>query len=491
MKRFFGHQLIILIVFAFFPILQACSPDDSSSSGSSSGKQEQASPTSITIAHQNDSPALTETAENLNKLNYPNDAGNAELIGDAVAKIERIGISDETLLQNLSDELKNSIKANYDWSSAASADMVLVHFTDVLVEILIPTDTPAEAQLISGNDATAIRVVVSDGITASGSSGSEQEILPNALVYGIQDSQSKDVINYVFASKVSGVYVQFAYRRNDLGTFAHWHNLGKPIKTDANGKAGLDKLADYIQASYFPHKYDWRQRDLQLKAEVLLKSGNTSDSTGIIRLLSIEQTSNHDAICTDHDNTLHETGGANTLEDILDATNVLKSEWPLVDAYVTKEVDTWLANGNDLVIITGMPDIMRDKAREQLALHFGDIPRHIPLNIKSDTQYADTNIYKAKTIGVLNNLYGQDASTKNHIQAMVGDTASEDGYGALANSILYVPFNINYHQVPSRLDTKGFGTIDPNTIAWNWLEVMQTILEQDDNPYPAQAYLLQ
>lgn len=61
-----------------------------------------------------------------------------------------------------------------------------------------------------------------------------------------------------------------------------------------------------------------------------LLGAKVDDENGMIRVLSDYEDKNNDVILTDHDNTLHETGGGNALQDILDAVNVLKRNGPLL-----------------------------------------------------------------------------------------------------------------------------------------------------------------
>jgi glycerophosphoryl diester phosphodiesterase len=63
---------------------------------------------------------------------------------------------------------------------------------------------------------------------------------------------------------------------------------------------------------------------------------------------------------------------------------------------------------------------------------------------------------------------------------MVGDTPHEDGYWAIANRIFYIPFKVNYFLQPMNdLDTEGFGFIVPESIAWDWSQVMADIAAGD------------
>ncbi|MCP4220723.1 MAG: hypothetical protein GY765_39210, partial [bacterium] len=70
---------------------------------------------------------------------------------------------------------------------------------------------------------------------------------------------------------------------------------------------------------------------------------------------------------------------------------------------------------------------------------------------------------------------------------MVGDTVRQDGYGSIANDILYVPFQIHYDLNPSLLDTKGYGFIDPSEIIDTWAGVLERI---DRGPAVIDNYFL-
>lgn len=94
----------------------------------------------------------------------------------------------------------------------------------------------------------------------------------------------------------------------------------------------------------------------------------------------------------------------------------------------------------------------------------------MPLVIKADLGCQRTKQFKENALRILKQLCGAE-----NCIAMVGDTASKDGYGALANEIAYVPFQVDYLLHPGRLNTGGYGWIDPDTIAWDWAEVMAAI----------------
>jgi len=54
---------------------------------------------------------------------------------------------------------------------------------------------------------------------------------------------------------------------------------------------------------------------------------------------------------------------------------------------------------------------------------------------------------------------------------MVGDTVRQDGYGAIANNIFYIPYQVNYEPDFWLLDTEGYGWIHPDTIVRTWIDV--------------------
>ena len=47
---------------------------------------------------------------------------------------------------------------------------------------------------------------------------------------------------------------------------------------------------------------------------------------------------NPPVLFTDHDNTLHATGGQNTLADWINFLNWAKNDWPLVDEFVVPSI---------------------------------------------------------------------------------------------------------------------------------------------------------
>jgi glycerophosphoryl diester phosphodiesterase len=58
---------------------------------------------------------------------------------------------------------------------------------------------------------------------------------------------------------------------------------------------------------------------------------------------------------------------------------------------------------------------------------------------------------------------------------MVGDTASQDGYGAYHNGVKYAAYKINYKANPERLVIDGDVKVDKNQIAMDWKEVIEFI----------------
>jgi hypothetical protein len=95
--------------------------------------------------------------------------------------------------------------------------------------------------------------------------------------------------------------------------------------------------------------------------------------------------------------------------------------------------------------------------------------------IKSDAPYEHSNDFKAATLGIIKKLYGE-----GNFIAMVGDTVRQDGYGAYANQLRYIPFQIHYRTNTDLLDTEGYGFIDPDEIAMDWTEVMGYLFEEED-----------
>jgi glycerophosphoryl diester phosphodiesterase len=323
-------------------------------------------------------------------------------------------------------------------------------------------------------------IVVSDGITGNGNS-TEPEIAPNATVYQIEQKDKQSFFKFILGKKLSGMQVEFYARPVGSGDDA-WVMLGEgPVVTDSNGKASLDGLRKWLPG--FPACS--APFDLQLRADVLFSGGErVSDSMGLIRVLSSPDSpcmdpnldrvpmANHQVVISDHDNTIHATGGLNSIPDVVNFLNFTKGDWPLIDEFVIPSLKKLHDDGRDFVIVTGMPLETRALCRQQMINHFEPAaPRSILIFVKDDMPYKETFEYKAATLGIIKKLYGE-----GKILAMVGDTPHEDGYGAIANRIFYIPFKVNYFLQPLKdLDTQGFGFITPDSIAWDWSQVMADI----------------
>jgi glycerophosphoryl diester phosphodiesterase len=324
-------------------------------------------------------------------------------------------------------------------------------------------------------------IIVSDGITSNGDI-TEPEIAPNATVYQIEQKEKQSFFKFILGKKLSGMQVQFYARQVGSGDDA-WVQLGDgPVVTDSKGKASLDGLRKWLTG--FP--LCSAPYDLQLRADVLFSSGKTvSDSMGIVRVLASPNNpcmldmiprANPQVVISDHDNTIHATGGLNSIADVINFLNFTKGDWPLVDDYVVPSVKKLRDEGKDFVIVTGMPLEARALCRQQMINHFEPAtPRSILIFVKDDMPYTETFEYKAETLGIIKKLYGD-----GKVLAMVGDTPHEDGYGAIANGIFYIPFKVNYFTQPLKdLDTQGFGFIVPDSIAWDWSQVTADIAEGD------------
>ncbi len=327
-------------------------------------------------------------------------------------------------------------------------------------------------------------VVVSDGIT-SNALAAEPEIAPSATVYQIENKDKQNVLKFFLGKKLPGMQVQF-YARPIGSSDDEWIKLGDgPIETDSNGKAtltGLRKWLTTLPLGATPF-------DLQLKAEVIFSDSKTvSDDKGLIRVLSSPdspfmdplldriQRDNPYVVAADHDNTLHATGGMNSIPDAINALNMITNNWPLVDGNVVASVKKLISDGRDFIIATAMPNECRAICREQMNLHFeGSGQRKILIFLKSDLEFAETNKYKSSILGIFKKLYGE-----NKVLAMVGDTPHEDGFGAFDNKIFYIPYKVNYFVMPLKdLDTGGYGFIVPDSIAWDWSQVLADIEEGD------------
>ncbi len=334
--------------------------------------------------------------------------------------------------------------------------------------------------IISGCQPTVenTEIVVSDAITSNGGPA-EPEIAPNAVVYKIEKKDKQSVLKYLLAKKLSGMQVQFYAR--PVGSSGDWTKLGDgPVTTDSDGRASLDGLRKWlteIDLSAAP-------LDLQLRADVIFSDGSTvSDDMGLIRVLGSildSGAANPRVVISDHDNTLHATGGLNSIADAVNFLNFAKSDWPLVDEYVVPSVKSLLADGKDFIIVTGMVQECRALCRKQMIKHFeASSIRTIPIFLKEDFSYEDTSEYKAACLDTIKKLYNSDGGD-GRVLAMVGDTPHDDGYGAIANGIFYIPFKVNYFLNPIKdLDTQGFGFITPDSIAWDWSQVMADIAGGD------------
>lgn len=328
--------------------------------------------------------------------------------------------------------------------------------------------------LITGCEPTPenTEIVVSDAITSNGDL-SEPEVVPNATVYKIEKKEKKSLVKYLMGKKLKDMKVRFYVRTLGEGDVA-WTALGDgPVQTDENGRAALTGLRQWLPGEILAAA----PLDLQLRADVIFNDGQTvSDDLGLMRVMSSVSSSpgtqaNPSVLCTDHDNTLHSTGGQNTLADWISFINWAKEDWPLVDQYVVPAIQELRTAGTDVVIVSGLPTEIRALCRKQVNSHFEDgAQRSILFIIKGDLSFEHGFEFKACALNIVKKLYGEDK-----VLAMVGDTVREDGYGAYANRLLYIPFNVYYGLQISLLDTEGYGFIDPAGIAWDWSEVMAKI----------------
>ncbi len=323
-------------------------------------------------------------------------------------------------------------------------------------------------------------VVVSDAITSNGPAG-DPEIPCNATVYCIPFKEKKSLLKYLTAEKVAEIEVRF-YARLLGGDAEDWIRLGDesaPLMTDAQGRVRLENLRQWLPSEFL----DLAPCDLALRAEVVFEGGATvTDDDGILRLLEAETSDNPPVVFTDHDNTLHATGGQNSLADWIEFINWARDDWPLVDDQVAGVVDQLRAASQDVVIVSGMPLEIRALCRDQVRAHIEDGEnRTMPLFIKSDLEFEHGYEFKAGALAILKALYGAE-----NCRAMVGDTVREDGYGAYANRLFYIPFQVDYYLFPSLLDTQGYGFIAPQLIAWDWLEVGEMLAAGD----PVSNYFL-
>jgi hypothetical protein len=313
-------------------------------------------------------------------------------------------------------------------------------------------------------DTTA--AVVSDGITDNDLAVNRPEVLPHVTVYKVLDKNSTSFAKFLLSENIDGLGVVFCVRK--FGDTA-WIRLGNDvIYTGKDGCATLPELRKRLPKSIL----DSAPIDVQLQARVYFDSNTyISDDLGVVRVLSGDKHRNPEAVFTDHDNTLHATGGQNSIEDWIDFLNWAKNDWPLVDDTVTGAVGELRSENRQLVIVSGMSGDIRFKCREQMNLHFENGGRRfIPLITKDDFSYEDSQVFKREAIRILKDLYGSERCL-----AMVGDTVRQDGYGAIANGIQYVPFQVHYTLSPALLDTEGFGAIDPATICDTWRNVLDAI----------------
>ncbi len=309
-------------------------------------------------------------------------------------------------------------------------------------------------------------VVVSDGITDNDMIAGRGEILPNVTVYKVLDKNSTSPVKFLLAENIEGLGVVFCVRK--FGE-TNWIRLGNDVLyTNKDGRATLPKIRERLPQSIL----DSAPIDIQLQARIYFNTTDyITDDSGMIRVLSSDKTKNPEVVLTDHDNTLHATGGLNAVQDLIDFLNMVQDNWPYVDDKVAGAIGELRAENRDVVIISGMLNDVRFKCREQMNINFENSgQRFIPIVIKEDTHYEHSNEFKKETIRLMKDLYGTD-----NCLAMVGDTVRQDGYGAIANEVLYVPYQINYELAPALLDTEGFGPIDPATITVDWQQVLDTI----------------
>ncbi|MEW6078470.1 MAG: hypothetical protein AB1724_11705 [Thermodesulfobacteriota bacterium] len=309
------------------------------------------------------------------------------------------------------------------------------------------------------------KVVVSDAFTSNwnGSGANPGEILPNVTVFYLPAKEYRGLIGYLTAERIPDVTVRFKILDPRNNT---WIQIGPNLTTNSNGIAKLNSLRNYIPAGILA----LAPIELRLMAEVQCDDGWSKDQEGVLNILSNNKSVNPDVLFTDHDNTIHATGGANTILDYIDFVNLFGYDWPYVDRYVKDILPDILARA-DIVIITGQPESVRPLTRDQMVKHFSpNGTRTVPIIVKADLNYAESSAYKAAAITILRDLYGVE-----HCLAMVGDTASEDGYGALASGVEYIPFQIMKLLQDSYEIGGGFAPVDPDDIAWDWQNVYSRI----------------
>lgn len=334
----------------------------------------------------------------------------------------------------------------------------------VLMILLIATMGGVFAGCDTDPDTT--EAVVSDGITDADLLADREEVLPSVTVYRVLDKDRSSFAKYLLSGNIQGLGVVFRVRR--FGD-TEWIRMGDEVLyTDENGRATLPQIRGLLPRSIL----DDAPVDIQLQARIYFNdSVYISDDKGMIRVLSSDKSENPLVVFTDHDNTLHATGGPNALQDWIDFLNWARDDWPLVDEYVVSALDGLRSEYRDIVIVSGLLNDIRSACREQINRHFENSgQRFIPLILQKDFSYEETNIFKKEALRVLKDLYGSD-----NCLAMVGDTVRQDGYGAVANGIHYVPFQIHYDLNAGLLNTWGYGPIDPATIADNWQQVLDSI----------------
>lgn len=352
-------------------------------------------------------------------------------------------------------QITNNIELTYETSkeyekNTASISTISNHFTS------------AASTMISD-----IEVVVSDGLTNNDLNEIQNEIPPGVTVYRFQHRHP--LFKYLLSEKIENVEINFFIKQEE----GDWLLINdEPIYTDQEGKAYLTSLRSLIPEDIL----EQAPVDIQLKATAKLTDGQEiMDDKGLIRILDKSIDQNPSILAVDHDNTLHATGGLNSIYDIIHFVNWATRDWALVDSYVQDVITSLHDDNTDIVIVTGLPNPIRALCREQVNIHFeNNGQRFIPMIIKSDRTYEHSNEFKAATLGLIETLYGKD----NFI-AMVGDTVRQDGYGAYANKQRYIPFQIHYMANLDLLDTEGYGYIDPELIADDWSEVIEFINEGD------------
>jgi len=312
-----------------------------------------------------------------------------------------------------------------------------------------------------------VEVVVSDGLTDNNLDEYQNEIPPGVTLYYLQHKHP--FFKYLFADKVEGVEIQFFIKHNEGDWIRIYNEL---LLTNEDGEAYLPSLRQFLPEEII----EMAPVDIQLKAIAIMNDGSeVLDDKGLVRILDESSENNPSILAVDHDNTLHATGGLNTIFDMIQFVNWAKNDWPIVDIYIQDVITTLHNDNTDVIIVTGLPNPLRALCRDQVNIHFENGgKRFIPMFIKSDLPYEHSNEYKAATLGIIQTLYGKD----NFI-AMVGDTVRQDGYGAYANQLRYIPFQIHYIGNIDLLDTEGYGHIDPELITDDWAEVMDCINEGD------------